>query len=191
MRRSVMAFAAALLLSACAGTEPTQYHLLDPGPAEATAAPAGVRPVGLREVRLPLYARRPQIALRGDGNAVTLSDTHYWAEETPQAASRIVARRIEAGLGRPVVVEPWSVAVRPDVRVEVEVDRFIGRLGGAVELSGRYRIEPLGSEGEPVSRSFRVVEAAVDPEVAALVAAHGRALMSLGDGIAAALRPDG
>lgn len=170
-----------LLLSACAAEQEPAYYLLaaraDAGTeAKPQSTARGV--IGLRELAMPLYVRRTQIASVGPDGAVSLSDDHRWAEETPRSASRVVARTLSALTGRPVVIEPWPTGVEPQYRVDVEVDYFAGRLGGELRFEGQYRIVPSnGAAG--ITSTFALTETSTGPGYDALVESHKRALEAL------------
>lgn len=175
----------AAMLSACAPTPGPVSYLLD-AEVRPTGALSG-EPIGLREIELPLYARRAQIAVLGDGGEVTLNEDNRWAEEPPRAASRQVARILAAQLNRPVVVEPWPQGVSPKVRVDIDVDYFIGSLGGAVRLGGQYRLVRAASPSNAEITTFEYEEALAGDGFAALVKGHSQALTRLADDIAKAL----
>ncbi|MBY8974775.1 membrane integrity-associated transporter subunit PqiC [Rhodobacteraceae bacterium NNCM2] len=179
-------------LAACSQAIGPSFYLLDSAPLPAAETRPSSGPViGMREISLPLYARRPQIALLGPGGVVTLSDNHRWAEEMPRAASRIVARKLTADLGQPVVVEPWPTGVAPDYRLEVEVDYFIGSPGGELRLDGQYRSAAVNAPAKAVTRPFEIrvpVAGGAEDEYTALVAAHAEALNQLADLIVGDLR---
>ncbi len=172
----------AVLLSACAPAPGPVSYLLD-----AEAHPTGVLSgelIGLREIDLPLYARRPQIAVLGAGGEVTLNEDNRWAEEPPRAASRHVARVLAARLNRPVVIEPWPQGVSPKVRVDIDVDYFIGSLGGELRLGGQYRLVQATAPSDAQIRSFDYVETLEGEGFGALVKGHSRALSRLSEEIA-------
>lgn len=186
MRPSIILASLVLALAAgCAPSPGPAFYLLEPA-----ARPTGVVSgpvVGLREIALPLYARRAQIAVLGPGGEITLSDDHRWAEEPPRAASRQIARDLSARLNRPVVVEPWPEGAAPETRVDVEVDVFVGALGGEVRLAGQYRlVDPARPEAAAL-HWFELSEPVADDTFGALVAAHRRALSALAATIAADL----
>ena len=170
------------LLAACSPAPGPVSYLLD-AEARATGALSG-EPLGLREIELPLYARRAQIAVLGDGGEVTLNEDNRWAEEPPRAASRQVARIIAAQLSRPVVVEPWPQGVSPKVRIDIDVDFLIGSLGGEVRLGGQYRLVRAASPSEAQIRTFEYVEPLGADGFAELVKGHSRALTRLAEDIA-------
>lgn len=172
----------AVLLAACAPAPGPVSYLLD-AEARPTGALSG-EPIGLREIELPLYARRAQIAVLGEGGEVTLNEDNRWAEEPPRAASRQVARILAAQLSRPVVVEPWPQGVRPTVRVDIDVDYFIGALGDEVRLGGQYRLVSATAPSDAQIRTFEYVEALNADGFAELVKGHSRALENLANDIA-------
>ena len=170
-----------LVLSACAAEQEPAYYLLaaraDAG-AEASPQSTAKGVIGLRELAMPLYVRRTQIASVGPDGAVSLSDDHRWAEETPRSASRVVARALSGLTGRPVVIEPWPIGVEPEFRVDIEVDYFAGRLGGELRFEGQYRIVP--ASGAPgITNTFALTETSAGPGYDALVESHRHALEAL------------
>lgn len=173
-------------LAACAATQEPASYLLEAAPRAQPAGPLDGPALGLREVELPLYARRPQMATIGPGGEVSSSDLHRWAEEPPRAASRLIARALSASLARPVVVEPWPPGVAPAALVDVDVDYLIGALGGELRLGGQYRLTGVDGSGG-AARPFDMREPVAGETYGALAAAHGRALDALADLVAADL----
>lgn len=177
-------------LAGCSTSTEPAYYLLGPSGSTTTETPqAGVseRVIGLRELALPLYVRRTQIASVGPDGAVTLSDDHRWAEEAPRAATRVVGRTLTSLTGDTVVLEPWPTGIEPNVRADIEVDYFAGALGGELRLAGQYRI--VRSDGtKPTTRTFNLVEQATVEGYEGLVEAHRRALVALAGLIATELR---
>lgn len=181
------AFAMAGALAGCAAeTEPTLY-LLDLAEAPASGTVTGP-PIGLREVELPQYARRPQIALLSPDGSLQLSDLNRWAEEPNRAISRLISRLVSAETGRVVLVEPWPPETAPDTRVEVSFDLLVGGLGGTVRAEGQYRVIPLDRSRAPVLHPFALSEPVSGPEVQDLVSAHRRVVERLASEIAASMR---
>lgn len=180
--RLILTLLTAVTLTACALAPGPVSYLLD-AEARPTGALSG-EPIGLREIDLPLYARRAQIAVLGAGGEITLNEENRWAEEPARAASRQVARSLAAKLNRPVVVEPWPQGVSPEVRVDIDVDYFIGSLGGEVRLGGQYRLVQAASPSSAEITTFEYVEALAADGFAALVKGHSQALTRLADDIA-------
>lgn len=179
-------------LLGCAEDPGPAYYLLVPEGEASRADPAqpARNVIGLRELALPLYARRTQIATVGPGGAVTLSEEHRWAEEVPRASTRVVARTLTDLVGRTVFIEPWPQGTEPTVRVDIEVDYFAGRLDGELRFEGQYRIVPANG-GEARASRFALTEQATGEGYEALVDSHRRALVELARIIAEELRRRG
>lgn len=180
-RIAVICTTLAVGLAGCSTSTEPAYYLLGPAGLATTEAPQSApsgQIIGLRELALPLYVRRTQIASVGADGAVTLSDDHRWAEEPPRAATRVVGRTLTALTGNTVVIEPWPTGIEPNVRVDIEVDYFAGSLGGELQLAGQYRIV-RGDGTPPTTRGFRLVEEAAGDGYDQLVQAHRRALEAL------------
>ena len=183
--RFVFAAILAASVTACAAPgAPKQYLLTAP---EAASGAVALPTIGLREIALPLYARRPQIAAQEAGGAVSASDDHRWADDPPRAATRLIARCLTAIGGGAVFQEPWPQSAAPGVIVAVEVDRFIGALGGDVVLEGvLIATDPTGKQ-RPATRPFLIEAPATGDDHGALAAAYGAALATLAEELAAFL----
>ncbi len=175
----------ALVLAGCAASPEPRQYLLE-APATAAAPPPAAEPLslGLREIALPLYARRQQIAAFDTTGTVMASDEHRWAEEPAPAATRLLARTIADQTGGQVFVEPWSRSAAPERIAAVEVDRFIGTLGGDVVLIGQLSLTETGSTARPTSYPFRITTPVAGDDWPMLTAAYGAAIASLGRFIA-------
>ncbi len=170
----------ALLLAACAAAAPEgpNFYLLDaPLPEAAPASDAAE--VGLRELALPLYARRPQMAVATESGALLVSDDHRWAEEPARAATRLVARALAARRGAPVYADPWPQGARPEIVATVEVDRFVGALGGEIALEGQITLARLAARNRAETATFSIRAPVAGQDHAALAAAYGAALDEL------------
>lgn len=184
--RILPALALAALVAACAASnapDGPRLYLLEADAPAAPAQPVAVS-VGVREVGLPLYARRDRIAAQADG-AITASDEHRWAEEPPRAATRLIARRLGASTGADVFVEPWTPGAGPDVIVTIVVDRFIGSLGGEATLAGQATLVRADRRGSPRTVDFALSAPAGGADYGALTSAYGDAMAQLADLIAA------
>lgn len=184
MRLAIAAILAALVAACAAPGAPKQYLLTAPvGASGAFSLPA----IGLREIALPLYARRPQIASQDAEGALSASDDHRWADDPPRAATRLIARRLTAIGGGAVFQEPWPLSASPDTIVAIEVDRFIGALGGDVVLEGVVLVTDAAGRRRPATRPFRIETPTNGEDHAALADAYGAALASLAEELAAFL----
>lgn len=177
-----------LFLAACAAApaKPRLYLMEAEAPAQA-GAPARAS-VGLREAALPLYARRQQIAARDATGAITAADEHRWAEEPSRAATRLLARNLASLRGAPVYPDPWPQGASPDLIATVEVDRFLGELGGEVALDGQITLARMSARGDPATGAFAIRVPVNGADHSALAAAYGAALAKLAREMDRALR---
>ena len=142
-----VAAAAAVLASGCASDPVTRYYVL----AASAAAPASADAVGvavvIKDVRLPQYLERPQIVTRGSDHRLLMADYELWAGDLRQDLTRVLAENLSRLLGSDrVVAAPHTLRVQPDVRVEVEIQRFERSAAGRVELAARWWLT-RGSDG--------------------------------------------
>lgn len=191
MIRMFHALAALALLAACATAteERTRYYLL-PKPAPAERVVFAGDTVALRELDLPLYARTAEIAYIGPAGAVALAEEDRWADEPARAMTRALAGALREALDTPVVVEPWGRAVKPVLRIDISVDRFIGAPGGAVDFSGDFQIVRLDDRETVSAQGFDIAVPTGGPGFDALTRAHSAALARLSDEIVVAIRED-
>ncbi|MEM7547821.1 MAG: PqiC family protein [Pseudomonadota bacterium] len=187
MIRALMTLGLFACISACApAPEPRLFLLGAPaGATTATSAAVTAPVIGLREIALPLYARRPQVAAQSADGTLIASDQNRWAEDPPRAATRLVARTLMMRTGADVFEEPWGREADPDLVAAVEVDRFIGGLGGEVTLEGQLSISSRRAQGRPRLVPFAISEPVAGNSWDGLTDAYGRAVQALGNFVAA------
>jgi uncharacterized protein len=198
----LVSLAAFIGLTSCAVSDPTQFYTLDQAAAGSAPAKASVGTprssvagtgnvgVGVGPVIVPSYLDRTQIVTRTASDQVDLSMFHRWAEPLEDGIARILAEQIGAGVPTErVVMFPWrGVDARAiQYQVVVGVLRFDGRPGGNITLDTRWRI--LGKGGEELAlRRSTLIETAAGPGYEPMVAAMSRALVILGQEVAAEIR---
>jgi uncharacterized protein len=210
----LLGLAAVFGLASCAVTDTTQYYTLGAATAASTnsrasastaastepragaatsrGSVAGSRAVGVGvgPVVMPAYLDRTQIVTRPGADQVEISTFNRWAEPLEDGISRILAEEISVRVPTErVVMFPWRGVVARVIQyqVVVAVVRFDGRPGGDVTLDTRWRI--LDREGdELLFRRSTVVETAAGRGYEPIVAAMTRAIMALGQEIAAEIR---
>jgi uncharacterized protein len=173
----------ALMLSAC-GTP--DYYLLPAQTQPATRGLAPSRSVVVSDFSLPAYAEAVEIAAIEDEGAVRLQPGASWADEPRRALTRHFAAALALRLGSSVGTDPWpAFSEDPAYRVEVAVDRIIGRRGGVVDFSGQYFLLRAEDGNIAATDRFQIRVGTLDDSLEALVAAHARATEILADQVAA------
>jgi len=181
---------AVALLAGCRAAPPVAYYSLSPLAAAEVYPSENAGPlVGVGPVTVPDMLDRPQIVTRTSANRIDVSEFHRWGGRLKDALPRVLIQNIAVHLGSDrVALYPWKEPTRPAYRVSVDILRFDGRLGEAVDLVAAWKISRPADDDVPVVRrsSFR---AAVDgPGYDALVTAQGRALDDLAKTIAEAIK---
>ncbi|QPH52220.1 PqiC family protein [Pontivivens ytuae] len=176
------------LLAGCGGA-PDTLLLLEPAGA-VTPLSSPVRSIEVREMSLPYYAEREEVAIRAGDGSVVVSDQVLWAD----LPSRALTLRVVETLGRvlpeaDVAAEPWPLLSPPDLRVEVQVASLIGTPGGALELAGQYFIVSDGRGSVEEAVTFAISEEVRGDSLADVAAAQTRAseklALLIGESVAA------
>ena len=183
---------AGLVLAGCSILRPPQLFLMEPAPAaERTVAGLETRLIVVPRLSLPAYAADTRIAVltadEAGMPAVAQAGDRVWADAPERALTIGLSRALAARTGAPVLAEPWPVEAVPDLKIEVVVDRLLGAEGGALALTGVYRVIDLRRNGLAIVRDFDIAAEAPGPGIEGLAAAHALALGRLADAVAAAL----
>jgi uncharacterized lipoprotein YmbA len=204
--RRLLGLTASIGLAGCAVSDPTQFYTLGQGAASSPAtesvertsastspshvATSGAVGIGVGPVLLPSYLDRSQIVIRTGADRVELSMFHRWAEPLADGIARTLAEEIGARVPTDrIVAFPWRGVVARVIQYQVVVAvlRFDGRPDGDVTLDTRWRI--LGRGGDELAfRRTTVTEAAAGRGYEPMVAAMARAVVTLGQEIAAEIR---
>ena len=205
--RRLLGLTASIGLAGCAVSDPTQFYTLGPAAASSPTAESverkvsastsrsrvaatGAVGIGVGPVLLPGYLDRNQIVVRTGADRVELSMFHRWAEPLADGIVRTLAEEIGARVPTErIVIFPWRGVVARVIQYQVVVAvlRFDGRPGGDVTLDTRWRI--LGRDGDELAfRRSTVIETAAGSGYEPMVAAMSRALVTLGQEIAAEIR---
>ena len=178
-----------LMLGGCATSPPAQYYTLAPlQPPEARAASAPVFTVAVGPVINPDLLQRPQIATRTSDHQISFSDFHKWAGTLADETKRVLVVNLNALLsGARAAVTTDDMAIDPDYRVVVNINRFDGRPGGSVWLNAVWTLrEQKGKMAIAVNQS--VIEEPVGGQgYPDLVSAQSRAIGQLSREIAAGI----
>ena len=183
----IAAVVATVVLSACATTAPDHfYRLVDRGPnAVQSVTPArSIPPVAVGPVSVPDLVDRPQIVTLGPGSRVQLSEQNRWAEPLKLAIGRLVAERMAASLGSPLVTAyPADAGIEAAYRVNLSVQRFDSELGSAASATVLWTVRRM-ADGQMRSGRTALSQRPVDASFDAIVVAHALSLARVGDEIA-------
>ena len=151
----VLAFVA-VIVTACGTTPPAKLYTLA---AEADAVDSIVknaqsRRIELVSVRIPELWERPQIVLTKSASEVGISEFHRWAAPLKAEVPRVVARDLRRLLDTPDIwLRDDLAGVKPDLRVQVTIERIEAIAGERVQVDAVWAIRPVAAETVKVGRT--------------------------------------
>jgi uncharacterized protein len=178
-----------LVLGGCATSPPAHYYTLAPlQPPTVKSASVPAFSVAVGPVITPDLLQRPQIATRTSEHQVSFSDFHKWAGALADETKRVLVVNLNALLaGERAAVTTDDMAIDPDYRVVVNINRFDGRPGGSVWLNAAWTLkEQKGKMAVAVNQAV-IEEAVGDQGYPDLVSAQSRAIGQLSRAIAAGI----
>jgi uncharacterized lipoprotein YmbA len=193
--------AAVLLTVAGCGTTPppTFYQLTETASTQLSGLERGIA-VGVGPVNLAPYLDRPQIVIRGVGHQLELSEFNRWVEPLTDSISRVIIVNLSNSLEstRVYKIPRRNKTIPLEFRIEIDIARFDGMLGGNALLVARWTLygqeesalvtkvsiisESSGGEGSDSS------ESSAEVSFESLIAAQNRALQTLSQEIVASIR---
>jgi uncharacterized lipoprotein YmbA len=178
-----------LLLVGCATSPPSRYYALSPLVEGKALSGDSCASVGIGPINLPEYVNRTQVVNRATADELLGSQFELWVEPLSESVPRVIAEDLSRLLcTKEIVLFPWAMSRAPDYRVEMEIVRIDGTLGGTVSLEAWWRVSNGGDKKTRIARKASYQEPTTDRSYTALVQAHSRALAALSREIAATLK---
>lgn len=146
--------ASLVVLAGCSSAPATRFYTLtavtEATPTSAKVpAPHAAKPITLviTDLRLPQYLDRPQIVSRGSDHRLRMTEHQQWGGNLRDDMTRVLAENLGRQLpGDRMLAAPTHIALEPDYRIEVDVQRFEREADGHVKLAARWWIT-RGSNG--------------------------------------------
>ncbi len=183
-RRAMRALAGTLLLgvAACASPNPDIYTLAAmPGQAVSIHAHS----IELRRVGLAGYLDRPEIVRSDAQFRLQISGNERWGEPMGGMIDRVFTENLVERLpNASVFAESGAISTRPDVVLEVDVQRFDPDAGGNVVLLAQVAIRHEDTNAPAVASEVRLTATPASKTTRDLVAAMSMALGQLADRVA-------
>jgi uncharacterized lipoprotein YmbA len=177
----------------CTSSPPPRFYLLSPLEtiSPETKLPAEERcfSVGIGPIRIPDHLDQPRIVTRGAPNEIAMAEFDRWGEPLKDNLTRVLAKNLSILLcTKTIAFFPWRGGIPIDYRIEMEVLRLDGGLGGNVSLEAWWVI--LSGDGKKMlfSKKSNITEAAGGQDYRSLVAAKGRTVGRLSAEIAEAIK---
>jgi uncharacterized lipoprotein YmbA len=185
-----------LALTGCLGgpSGPTNFYMLSPlSPSQAGTSAAtaeGRIRIGLVTVVVPEYLNRNEIVVNLDNTVYRLAEFNQWAEPLNNNLTRVLEENLTNLLrGDSIDVFLASDSSIPaDYRLEVDVLRLDGNLGGQVALISQWALLETEDGGLILMRRSEYQELAADQTVKELVLAQSRMIEKLSRDIATVIK---
>ena len=167
------------LIAGCASAS-TSYFALAPVP--GTPMAGGPAALEVRHPGIAGYLDRNGI-VRGDSDyRLDVASTQVWGEPLSDMLGRVIAEDLSQRLpGTQVTVSQGAVTSRPDLLVEMQVDRFDSGHDGTLTLAAQVSVLRASNRLPLVTRSFRLTTPVAPRSTEELVARMSTLLGQLAD----------
>ena len=148
--RKLWLFFPVLLLSACIGTSrPARFYNLQAENIGAYSNAAVRADIGVREVKIPDYLDKPQIAtLKSGGVEVDISELNRWSESLSTMIQRVVAD--DLGYNLPKAVVKPRVSAREDFKYLLQIEAW----WSIADASGKLLVQQKSSLSVPLGDGY-------------------------------------
>jgi uncharacterized lipoprotein YmbA len=194
-----MIAAALIALTGCGTSKSSNFYQLDePAAIRLSGLERGIA-VGVGPVNLPSYLDRPQIVVRGTGHKLELSEFNRWSEPLTDSILRVIVVSLSNKLEstRIYQIPRRNKTIPIEFRVEIDIARFDGMLGGDALLVARWTL--YGRDEQAVLTKVSIISESLGPEGSdgsessgevnfeSLIAAQNRCLQKLSQEIVDAI----
>ena len=190
LRIRIWMIAAVLLtVAGCGSTPPPNfYQLTENASMQLSGLERGIA-VGVGPVNVPSYLDRPQIVVRGLDHQLVLSEFNRWVEPLTDSISRVIVVHLSNSLEstRVYKIPRRNKTIPLEFRIEIDIARFDGMLGGDALLVARWTL--YDQKNTPlVTKVSIITEASGGEGFDLLIAAQNRTLQNISREIAAAIK---
>lgn len=166
-----------LALAACGSSNPARF--LPEVAASSSQQRLRVSTIELRDIVLPAYGSAADILSEGPDGALKALKGAEWADNSAEALTADLARRLDLGGSASVAAEPWPLSEPADVRLEVRIDRIVAAQDGTFRLSGQFAVASPNLHMREFLERFAITVPLADQTAGGIAAAYGRALDDL------------
>ena len=189
--KCVAAMLAVLLLAGCAGISPRVDFYVLSADAKAVAGVAGscsTQAISVGPVSWPRYLDQPRIITRAGTNRLEASEFNRWGGSLEDDFIRTAIENLSALLQSELIVNyRRSNNFSPAYRVEMDVLRFDGKMGGDVALDVKWGVINEATGKYELVTTSSIQRGASGQGYEALVNASSMALAELSEEIAVQL----
>ena len=182
-----------VVYSGCTSSPQARFYLLTApdtqGPERKASVDERCLSLGVGPMTIPDYLDRPQIVTRTTPNEISLAKFDRWSESLKDNITRVLAKNLSLLLcTKTIAVFPWREATPIDYRIEMQILRLDGSLGGNVFLEASWMIFSGDGKKMLLAQKSSFTETTAGKDYNSLVSAQSRALHRLSNEIAEAIR---
>jgi uncharacterized lipoprotein YmbA len=158
-------------------------------PKVSPPAEAGCLSIGIGPIRMPAYLAQPQIVTRSSASELQLAEFDRWAEPLKENFTSVLSQNLSTLLcTKTIVVFPWRGGIRIDYRLEMDVLRLDGSLGGDVSLEVWWMVFDRDGKKMLLAKKSTFTEPVGGKDYKSLVLAQSRVLDKLSCEVAEAIK---
>jgi len=179
--------------SGCGSSPPARFYTLSPstitGPEIKPSAVDGCLSFGIGPIKIPDYLDQPRIVTRITPHEIQMAEFDRWAENLKDNFTRVLVKDLSNLVcSKTILLFPWRGGIPIDYRIEMEVLRLDGSLGGDVTLEAWWMV--LSGDGKTMvlSKKSTFMEAVTGKDYNSLVSAQSRTIGLLSSEIAQAIK---
>ena len=178
--KSIVLLLLPLLFAGCS-LKSRYYILSNPSEVVAQKRLRGLS-IGVEQVAIPEYLFKREIAVADSSSEVSFLPDAAWAEDLNTGLSRRLIAYLQKRFDQPFVYAyPWELEKQPDIKVKVQISRFITDRG-KVYLDASWEVKDL-KRGKTVAGLFHK-EVSTDGTARSIVDAMDKAFGYLEEEIA-------
>lgn len=183
LKKTVYMLVAALLIHGC--TASNNYYMLSmPKQPTRTYMRSDVR-IGVEKVSVPNYFSKRQLAVVKSSSQISFIESAVWAEDMNAGLTSRLIGFLQKKFRQPeVYAYPWDTDKQPDVKVKVQVTRFIAQ-GDRVYLDANWEVENMRTQ-KRIAKLFST-SVVTNSDASSIVDAMHRAFGELEEDIAKGL----
>ncbi len=180
-RRAAAGLLLLALLAGCASPTPTLFTLAAvPGPQRHIPSHS----IELRRIGLAGYLDRPEIVSGETDYRLQIAHNDRWGESLGSMLGRVITEDLVERLpGAAVFTESGAISTRPDLVLEIDVQRFDTDATGRLVLLAQVAVRRADAREAAHAETLRLTGHPASPATRDLVAAMSAALGELADRI--------
>ena len=182
-----------VVLSGCTSSPSSRFYILNPlpttSPETKPSADDKCLSLGIGPIKIPDYLDRPQIVTRVAQDEIALAEFDRWAQNLQNSLTQVLAKNLSVLLcTNTIQLFPWGGGIPVDYRIEMEVLRLDGNLGGNVSLEAWWTVLSGDRKKILFTKRSNFTEAVGGKDYKSLVGAQSRAVGALSREIAEAIK---